>query len=938
MFKKLISSTKTFLFITLITVPVLSQTVPSPPTAQRDRFGAYHWTDYPGWPFTPDRLNWGANLAHSVNTRTLRVTMTAGTDPYRVSKQDSVWVEDSVPAGATTVGDNESWSFVSSNPLPFYGSSAHQSAVYSTLHQHYFYGATETFRVNSSDVLFAYIYLDPSNPPQEIMLQWNSGDWLHRAYWGANLIGWGTDGTSSRRYMGPLPPTGKWVRLEVPAASVGLNGLNLNGMAFTLYGGRATWDRSGASKNERVWAEDDRATGATDGDVNGSWTTSSSPQPFSGEKIYQTNAAASSSTTHQYFFYGASPLKINAGDILFTYIYLDASNPPTEVMLQWNDGTSWDHRAYWGANSINWGTDGTISRQNVGPLPPTGQWVRLEVPASQVGLEGVAINGMAFTLYGGRAAWDRAGLIQNEVVWVEDNAPSGATASGYLDTWNFVTSSPTPYSGAYAHQTNVASGIHQIYFLGATDTLKVNVGDVLTAYVYLDASNPPTEVMLQWNDGSATEGGWAHRAYWGADDINPSTGCGSCGTNGTDSRRNMGPLPPTGQWVKLAVPASRVGLEGKTLNGFAFTLYNGRGTIDRVGKLNDLAQLAANTAFDTLFRSSNFNTYLITVFSTGGNSNNWLDGYTTEEALAERTEIKRLADYLLLSGRYPNKTFILLNWEGDHAFWDAGQRKEYSGSGTDVFVDRWDDFKNYIQAIADGVSDSRTTNSGSSASAYSGVEFIWAETPYVWSSGTAAYNSDGSPSGTLQLAYDPFSLDYLKPHVPCGTPSNESGRPYKFRCVSNYVAPNVTSDYYSHSAYEIVQFKASCPSCPLKDFFKILLSTKDESTLVRGNGSNPAAKSVLKKIQDVRSGATEANFIIGEWSWNPNPAAYGGDSVVVGYINEMFGAFGLSDSSALHPSYLVYYQTVSQGLGLFMTSGNVTSQSALGTAFKNNLP
>ena len=35
--------------------------------------------------------------------------------------------------------------------------------------------------------------------------------------------------------------------------------------------------------------------------------------------------------------------------------------------------------------------------------------MRLEVPASQVGLEGKTINGLAFTLYNGRATWDKAG-------------------------------------------------------------------------------------------------------------------------------------------------------------------------------------------------------------------------------------------------------------------------------------------------------------------------------------------------------------------------------------------------------------------------------------------------------------------------------------------------------------------------------------------------
>lgn len=53
------------------------------------------------------------------------------------------------------------------------------------------------------------------------------------------------DGTNSRRYMGPLPAAGSWVRLEVPASLVGLEGQTLHGMAFSMWGGRATWDRAG---------------------------------------------------------------------------------------------------------------------------------------------------------------------------------------------------------------------------------------------------------------------------------------------------------------------------------------------------------------------------------------------------------------------------------------------------------------------------------------------------------------------------------------------------------------------------------------------------------------------------------------------------------------------------------------------------------------------
>jgi hypothetical protein len=53
---------------------------------------------------------------------------------------------------------------------------------------------------------------------------------------------------------------------------------------------------------------------------------------------------------------------------------------------------------------------GGPGRYQVSPaVPQSNVWVRLEVPASAVGLEGKTINGMAFTLYNGQAWFDRAG-------------------------------------------------------------------------------------------------------------------------------------------------------------------------------------------------------------------------------------------------------------------------------------------------------------------------------------------------------------------------------------------------------------------------------------------------------------------------------------------------------------------------------------------------
>ena len=93
-----------------------------------------------------------------------------------IDSAPTVWVEDAVPAGATLGGIGEGWSWVSSNPAPFSGTLAHQSALVSGVHQHYFYNATATLSVAVGDTLFAYVYLDPANPPSEVMLQWYDGE------------------------------------------------------------------------------------------------------------------------------------------------------------------------------------------------------------------------------------------------------------------------------------------------------------------------------------------------------------------------------------------------------------------------------------------------------------------------------------------------------------------------------------------------------------------------------------------------------------------------------------------------------------------------------------------------------------------------------------------------------------------------------------------
>jgi hypothetical protein len=159
---------------------------------------------------------------------------------------DTVWFDDALPPGSTAIAGRDGWNWVSSNPAAFAGTFAHRSALRLGRHAHGF-STTSGFSVDVGDTLVAYVFLDPGHPPREIMLAWSTGTRTRRAYWGANLIDLGKDGTASRRYMGGLPLTGKWVRLEVPASLVRLERHTVTGMMFHHYDGRATWDYVGKS-------------------------------------------------------------------------------------------------------------------------------------------------------------------------------------------------------------------------------------------------------------------------------------------------------------------------------------------------------------------------------------------------------------------------------------------------------------------------------------------------------------------------------------------------------------------------------------------------------------------------------------------------------------------------------------------------------------------
>lgn len=336
---------------------------------------------------------------------------------------DTVWFDDAVPGGAWTIP--APWLWDTSEKAS--GTQSHTVAPGSGIREWYFGGTAPSDTVSgitANDVIVTYVLLDPCNPPRQIMLEWNVnyGNWGERAaYWGENLINVGTDGTNSRWRVGDLPPLGQWVRLEVPAGAVGLIDTTINAMKFRVYDGRAWFDRTGRTTctmpapappeipaTDVVWVDDAIPAGAS---VHATWP--------GGSWIWDTaqKAAGTQSSTdprnnvgHYHRFEGATtPFPIETGDTLVAYVLLDPCDPPGEVMLAFREGTSWEHRAYWGYDLLAVGTNDTESRRRMGDLPPVGEWVRLEVPAAAVGLEGRSINGIGFWLHGGRGWFDWAG-------------------------------------------------------------------------------------------------------------------------------------------------------------------------------------------------------------------------------------------------------------------------------------------------------------------------------------------------------------------------------------------------------------------------------------------------------------------------------------------------------------------------------------------------
>lgn len=161
-------------------------------------------------------------------------------------RQLRIWFSDALPDGAVAEG-NWQWE------PQVEGRKVHGDPAGSEFHHHLFHSAARPFLVQEGEHLFAWVYIVPAEERAEaggrvesLMLLWHDGDgWEHRAFWGEDKVNVGQLGTASRYRVGDLPPAGRWVRLEVPAAAVGLERKALRGMGFAQFGGQAYWQACG---------------------------------------------------------------------------------------------------------------------------------------------------------------------------------------------------------------------------------------------------------------------------------------------------------------------------------------------------------------------------------------------------------------------------------------------------------------------------------------------------------------------------------------------------------------------------------------------------------------------------------------------------------------------------------------------------------------------
>lgn len=134
----------------------------------------------------------------------------------------------------------------------------------------------------------------------------------------------------------------------------------------------------------------------------------------------------------------AQGFTVAEGDRVYAWVHLPQTGGPRALMLDWYTQSTAHRRAYWGEDAIVLPNNPKSGIVRIGDLPPTGRWVRLEVPESELDLEESTGNrrimvGLTVLLSEGQAAIAAVGRIDakgNDHVWFSGSLPKASTYFG----------------------------------------------------------------------------------------------------------------------------------------------------------------------------------------------------------------------------------------------------------------------------------------------------------------------------------------------------------------------------------------------------------------------------------------------------------------------------------------------------------------------------
>ncbi len=512
-----------------------------------------------------------ATAAGIVKNATLTVTpCVPDTSPQpSMPGGDTVWIDDVLPAGASLSSmqwdTTQSASGTKSLGRVYVGNASYASGIL---------GLNQAVAIGENAVV--YLKINECAPPADLRITWETPIKNAQAYWGPSASGAGPYAT----YLGTLPGTAAWTRLEIPLRQLGIEQTTVTRMDITYNNGQLWLDHIGKSgvacvpatspqpsmpSGDTVWIDDALPAGASLSSMQ--WDTT---QAASGTKsvgrAYLGNAN-----------YASGILGLNQavaiGENAVVYVKLNECAPPADLRITWETPIK-NAQAYWGPSASAAGPYAFYA----GTLPvASGGWTRLEIPLSRLGIEQTTVTRIDIAYTNGQIWFDHIGksgtgctpatalqpvMPSGDTVWIDDTLPAGASLSSMQWDSSQSASGTKSIGRAYLGNANYASGI-----LGLNQA--VAIGENAVVYVKLNECAPPADLRITWETPIKNA-----QAYWG-----PSASAAG------PYAFYAGTLPvASGGWTRLEIPLSRLGIEQTTVTRIDIAYTNGQIWFDHIGK------------------------------------------------------------------------------------------------------------------------------------------------------------------------------------------------------------------------------------------------------------------------------------------------------------------------------------------------------------------